>query len=114
MLITKDNREVVRNQVIYLSGCYPQLQWDINITAGAWLISLIEIKATEEEFSEIVKYIVKHGYPSHEVNIALIIKLIRDERHNQSLSQWRPTEKKEKQITVESFKKKVKEAGYGR
>lgn len=114
MLITKDNRDVVRNQVIYLSGCYPQLQWDINITASAWLISLIEIKATEEEFSEIVKYIVKHGYPSHEVNIALIIRLIRDERHNKSLSQYKPTEMTEPQITLESFRKKVKEAGYGR
>ena len=114
MLITKDNRDVVRNQVIYLSGCYPQLQWDINITASAWLISLIEIKATEEEFIENVNYIVKHGYPSHEVNIALIIKLIREDRHNKALSQWQPTEMEGKQVSVETFRRKVKEAGYGK
>ncbi len=72
--------EVILRQVQFLASCYPQLNWDGVMTAGAWSVMLNEINATEEELVDTCKYIVRNGYESWRINIALIIDMIKNNR----------------------------------
>ena len=87
MLITDESIDFIMTKVELLEGCYPQLQWDEEMTATAWLITLMDIKATEEEFEEVISYIIRKGYQSYEVNIALVVRLIQDDRHNKQMQE---------------------------
>lgn len=80
MLITDNSLDFIQQQVIYLAGCYPNINWDVDTTASSWLIALVEIKATEEEFNYAIHQTVNDGVEEWKVNIALITNNILNKR----------------------------------
>lgn len=76
----KDDREFVKKQVLYLSGAFPNLNWDINISTASWLATLTQNKITKDELKSACEKVISGGFQDWEINISLICEIILNRR----------------------------------
>lgn len=76
----KDDRDFVKKQVLYLSGAFPNLKWDINISTASWLATLTKNQITKKELQSACEKVISGGFQDWEINISLICEIILNQR----------------------------------
>lgn len=103
--------EFVRNQILFLVGAFPNLHWDINISTGSWILTLVEIKTTKAELERACKKIVKNGFQDWEVNLSLVLDMIKIDRDNNKLrleTQNRFEQERKKELSLPSREERAR------
>lgn len=73
----------VKDILQYLAGAYPKLEFDGVGTALAWENGLNRINATYKECQDAVDSIIDDGYQDWEINLSLVIEIIRNKRQTE-------------------------------
>lgn len=113
MIITADDDESIRfvkARIELIAGSFPQLRWDINMTVTSWMLMLSDIKTTSEELNEATRRVISNGFQDWEINLSLIIDLIRElRRENQLKKPYTPPPMSGRRLTPDEIHQKIEE-----